>query len=102
MTFHLVDTETQGDAECRNDQGGALPPFGTAYAGYQMSFEVIGGFVPMFVSNLEAAYPVRVTKGPDSRVWVLDQGDASSVTRGRMFSVNPGNAVDGFSVVTIQ
>lgn len=99
--FHLVDTETTGDAECRNDQAGDLPPFATVYTGYQIAFEITGAFFPMFVGGIEAAFPVELEVGPNGRVWVLDQGDATSSTRGRVFVLDPDDAATGFSVLTI-
>lgn len=100
LTFHLVDTETQGDLECRNDQAGSGPAFATVFSGYQIALDVGGGFLPKIVANLEAALPVRIKPGPDGRLWILDQGDASSITRGRVFRINP-LAPSAFDLTTI-
>ncbi len=100
LTFHLVDTETKGDLDCRNDQAGTGPSIGTPYSGYQIILDVGGGFLPKAVPNLEAALPIRIILGPAGKLWVLDQGDASAITRGRLFRLNPA-APSGFEVATI-
>ncbi len=89
MSFHLVDTETQGDLQCLGDQAGEGPAIGTPFAGYQMRFEVGGGFVPKRVPEFAAALPSRVEVSPLGNLWVLDQGDSSTINRGRLFRLNP-------------
>lgn len=100
LSFHLADSETTGDLECVNDQLGDNPTFGTPYTGYQILFDIGGGFLPMLVPNLEAALPIRIINGPSGNLWVMDQGDASSITRGRIYRLNP-TAPGGFELVTI-
>jgi hypothetical protein len=100
IRFHLVDNETQGDLQCRHDQGGTGPAFGTTFGGYQIQLDVGGGFLPKIVPNLEAALPVTIVPGPSGRLWVLDQGDASAITRGRVFRINP-LAPSAFDLTTI-
>jgi hypothetical protein len=100
LTFHVVDTETTGDLECRGDQAGTAPAFATTFTGYQIIFDVGGGFLPKIVPNLEAALPVRIVEGPSGLLWILDQGDASSITRGRVFRINP-KAPSAFDLTTI-
>lgn len=100
LTFHMVDTETTGDLECRNDQAGMGPSIGTPYAGYQMILDIGGGFLPKTVPELLAALPIRIVTGPAGNLWVLDQGDASSLTRGRIFRFNPTKPA-GFELVVI-
>jgi hypothetical protein len=100
LTFHLVDNETQGDLQCRHDQAGTGPAFATTFGGYQIQLDVGGGFLPKIVPNLEAALPVTIVPGPSGRLWILDQGDASSITRGRVFRINP-IAPSAFDLTTI-
>ncbi|MCP4447655.1 MAG: hypothetical protein GY811_20300 [Myxococcales bacterium] len=89
LRFHLVDTETKGDLECRGDQAGEGPAFATPFAGYQIIFQVIGGFFPKTVPSLSAALPTRVVPGPAGNLWILDQGDSSSLDHGRIIRINP-------------
>ena len=100
LTFHMVDTETKGDLVCRNDQLGEGPAYATVFAGYQLILDIGGGFLPKIVPNLEASLPVTIKQGPAGRLCVLDQGDASSITRGRVFRINPA-APAGFDLTTI-
>ncbi len=100
ITFHLVDNETQGDLDCRFDQAGTGPAFATTFGGYQIQLDVGGGFSPKIVPNLEAALPVTIVPGPTGRLWVLDQGDSSGITRGRVFRINP-IAPAAFDLTTI-
>lgn len=91
MTFHLVDPTTTGDAVCRMDRAGTGPAYRTPYAGYQMSFRVIAGFVPLAVP-VQPVFPANVAIGPLSDLWILDQGDlvASTFTAfGQIFRVDP-------------
>jgi hypothetical protein len=97
MTFHVVDTETTGDLECRADRDGDLPPHGVVFVGYQFSTDIQGGFFPMFVNGLEPAFPVNATEGPDGLIWVLDQGDDSSATKGQVFTLIPTEAENSFA-----
>lgn len=89
LFFHLVDTETNGDLECRADQAGEGPAIGTPFAGYQILLEVVGGFFPKTVPNISAALPARIEPGPAGNLWILDQGDSSVIDRGRIFRINP-------------
>jgi hypothetical protein len=101
MAMHLISLETTGDAMCRNDGAGTLAPYSTAFPGFSIAFETAGGFFPLSVASVEAAYPVRITSGPDGRLWVVDQGDISAITRGRIYKFNPSAAEAGFDVVVI-
>ncbi len=101
MRFHLVDPETQGDLQCIGDQAGEGPAIGTAFAGYQMRFEVGGGFVPKRVPEFAAALPARIEVSPLGNLWVLDQGDSSSINRGRLFRLNPLEP-GGFDLTVFQ
>jgi hypothetical protein len=101
FTMHLANVATSGDAECVGDLGGTLPPFSPVYPGFQILFEIVGGFFPMFATNIQASYPIVIEPGPDGRLWVLDEGDSSISTFGRVFTMVPETARDAFSVVQI-
>jgi hypothetical protein len=97
FTFHLVDTEVTGDLECRADFAGTLPPHSSVHPGFQFGMEIQGGFFPMFVDGLDAAFPIMSVEGPDGLIWVLDQGDNNISTRGQVFTLNPGEATNSFA-----
>jgi hypothetical protein len=99
--MHVVNLLSTGDAQCRGDRAGELSPFGLVFPGLSIQFETAGGFFPLSVGAIEAAYPVAVTPGPDGKLWVLDQGDPSSITRGRVYKLNAAAPESGFDVVTI-
>ena len=101
FTLHVVDVSTTGDAECNGDRAGELPAFSPVYPGFQLFFEIIGGFFPMFVPGIEASYPIVIKPGPDGRLWVLDEGDSSISTFGRVFTLIPEAARDAFAVIQI-
>jgi hypothetical protein len=101
LTFNLVDPETVGDAECRGDRAGTGGPFAAVFAGFQIALTMTGGYFPMFVANLEAAHPGTVARSPDGRLWVVDSGDANSITNGRIFVLDPRAALDNFSLLSI-
>ncbi len=112
MQFHLVDTETRGDLECRADKGGDGPAFGTPFAGYQINFEIVNGFNPKTLSALNqgpgavsggrtAALPTRITEGPSGNLWIMDQGDAG-FDRGKVLRFNPQFAENGFDLTTFR
>jgi hypothetical protein len=101
FTLHLVDVATTGDAECNGDRSGTLPAFAPVYPGFQLFFEIVGGFFPMFVPGIEASYPIVIQPGPDGRVWVLDEGDSSISTFGRVFTLIPEAGSEAFAVIQI-
>ncbi len=97
LTFHLANTETRGDLNCINDNGGTGPAFATVFEGYQIGFSIVGGFSPKRVEGLRGALPIRSVRGPEGKIWVLDQGDVNSFTNGRVFRFDPtkSGASDG-------
>jgi hypothetical protein len=104
FTFHMVDTEATGDLECRGDRAGMLPPFSTVHPGYQFSMLIASGFLPMFLQmpqTVDPAFPISSVEGPDGLIWVLDQGDQSSTTKGQVIVFDPDQATNGFGVVPI-
>jgi hypothetical protein len=101
LTMHLVDTTSTGDAVCIGDRAGTLPAFSIVYPGFQLVMEIVAGFFPMFVQGIEAAYPIGISPGPDGRLWVLDQGDSSISTFGRVYTLIPEASREGFAVIQI-
>lgn len=94
FTIHMVAPWTRGDDTCFEDYAGTLPPFSPMYQGFVIDFALTGGFFPLTIANLSVAYPVELVKGPDGRIWVMDQGDTTSgtFTRGRVVAVDPESA----------
>jgi hypothetical protein len=101
FTMNLVDLTTTGDAACIGDRSGELPAFSPVYPGFQILFEIIGGFFPMYATGIEASFPIVIQAGPDGRLWVLDEGDSSISTFGRVFTLIPEAARDAFAVIQI-
>jgi hypothetical protein len=101
FTVHLVDTESEGNLECRGDRNGGLPAHGTVFPGYQMNFELTAGKFPFFIVGLNVALPSRVAPGPDGRLWVLDEGDSTVTTNGKVLILDPLAAPEGFGLITI-
>jgi hypothetical protein len=101
LRFHLIDPVTTGDAVCNGDRAGTAPPFAAVYPGYQIELQVTGGLVPMIVPGVEAALPAALGRSPDGRIWVVDQGDASASTNGRLFVLDPNRGPDGFGLIVI-
>jgi hypothetical protein len=103
FTFHLVDHETQGDLQCRGDRLGELPVHASTYAVPELTFQIVGGFVPMFaVSEENVTYARRIVRGPLGRMWVLDEGEQSDALRGQVIVFDPGDAPNRFSLRPIQ
>lgn len=101
MQFHIVDTETRGDLECRADKAGVGPAYGTLFAGYQLLFEITNGFAPKIVAQV-TALPSRIIPGPSGNLWILDQGDSSSLDRGRVIRIDPSQPGAGFDRTIFQ
>lgn len=97
FTFHLADVVTTGDADCIDDRQGTFPLYSAVHDGYQLRITLTGGFIPMFVLGLDPAlrFPNSITRAPDGKLWVTDQGDVSSASRGQVVELNPGAASSG-------
>jgi hypothetical protein len=112
LTMHIIDTATRGDEACNGDRAGALlsggkaPAFSAVYPGFEIDVPIVGGFSPMQVLFGGGAFvptmPIRISPAPDGRLWVLDQGDAAGGTNGRLFTLDPSDAIDLFGTVLIQ
>ncbi len=91
LQLTLVDPYTTAEAVCPRPEPAELPPFRTVYPGYRISFNVVGGFLPM-VSGLTAVLPVAIERGPDNRLWILDAGDLEAgraSAAGGVYRLNP-------------
>lgn len=102
MTFHIVDPTFKGDARCRGDRLGfkvarqqeplQIDGVPAVHAGYAMTFRIGGGYAPLPL-RASAVMPVRVVKGPQQSIWIVDEGDFLSdtslvpSTRGKVFRI---------------
>lgn len=89
FTFHMVDPYTTGDLECRDDRQGTHPRYSPVHPGYALQIQLTGGFIPMFVPNIDLRFPATITRGPDGRLWVMDQGDINAAIRGQVLTITP-------------
>jgi hypothetical protein len=95
FTFHLVDPQTAGDAQCNGDRAGTGEPYPTVFPGYRFTFRVVGGHVPGALTmtsdtgTRRLAYPGAITQSPYGSLWVMDQGDRSSSIRGQVLWFEP-------------
>ncbi len=101
FTIHLVNLSTTGDAICNGDGEGTLPPNSPLFEDFGFGFTVAGGFIPHFVAarSYRAEFPIHIRRGPNGLLWIMDQGDdrdPTQLTRGRVLTIDPGNAADGF------
>jgi len=102
MMFHIVDPTFKGDARCRGDRLGfkvsrqqeplQIDGVPAVHAGYAMTFRLGGGYAPLPL-RASAVMPVRVVKGPQQSIWIVDEGDFLSdtslvpSTRGKVFRI---------------
>jgi len=89
-TFTLVDPYVPGDQKCIRDRLGNLGRIPLEYPGYQVSWRQTGGFTPLTLF-INPSFPVKVLRGPQQSVWVVDEGDFLSTsitqpsTRGKVY-----------------
>ncbi|MDB4956326.1 MAG: hypothetical protein JWO36_3895 [Myxococcales bacterium] len=92
MNLTLVDPTYPGDATCIGDRAGGLTNVPFVFPGYQLSFRQTAGFSPLRL-GISPSFPVKVVRGPQESIWVIDEGDFLSTsinspsTRGRVFRV---------------
>lgn len=100
--FHVVDPTYKGDARCRGDRLGfkvarqqeplQIAGVPAVHLGYAMTFRLGGGYAPLPL-RASAVMPVRVVKGPQQSIWIVDEGDFLSdsslvpSTRGKVFRI---------------
>ena len=89
-TFNLVDPYYPGDQKCIRDRKGTLGKVPLVFPGYQVAWRQTGGFAPLLLP-IAPSFPIKVTRGPQQSVWVIDEGDYLSTsvtqpsTRGKVF-----------------
>lgn len=92
FSFHLVDTTYPGDAMCRGDRAGTLVDVPTPFTGFAITFRYTGGYTPLALRT-SAVVPVRVVRGPQQSIWIVDEGDFQPETpgvpstRGKVFRI---------------
>jgi hypothetical protein len=92
MTFTLVDPTYPGDARCIGDRQGTLGSVPVVPTGFQLQFEVTAGFTPLALP-IAPAFPVKILRGPQQSIWVVDEGDVLSTdltipsTAGKVYRV---------------
>ncbi len=98
FTFHLVDPvfdpSGRSDVECLLDGAAcAQTTFPVLSPGYEILFAIAGGFRELAIRGFSLAgtnavfslhFPVQIVRGPLGELWIMDQGDENSVTRGRV------------------
>jgi hypothetical protein len=99
MTITLVDPTYPGDAVCIGDRQGNLGNIPVVPPLYQQAMRIVSGFRPVLIQT-GAAFPVKVVRGPQESIWIMDDGDYLSTsisipsTRGKVFRVeSPAIAV---------
>ena len=96
MTVTMVDPTYPGDGVCIDDRQGN-PAFGSTKIPivpneFQTSVRITGGFSPLLL-NIAPAYPIKVVRGPEQSIWVIDDGDYLSTsidiasTAGKVFRI---------------
>ncbi|HUS33142.1 MAG TPA: hypothetical protein VMZ53_31790 [Kofleriaceae bacterium] len=92
VNLTVVDPTYPGDAQCHGDRQGGRTNVPLVSPGFQMAFRITGGFAPLPLS-ISPSYPVKVLRGPQQSIWVVDEGDFLSTsvttpsTRGKVFRV---------------
>ncbi|HET9991244.1 MAG TPA: hypothetical protein VFQ65_22090 [Kofleriaceae bacterium] len=92
MTITLVDPTYPGDALCIGDRLGGKGNIPVVPQLFQESVRVVSGFSPLLI-NTGAAFPVKVVRGPEESIWIMDDGDYLSTsitvasTRGKVFRI---------------
>jgi hypothetical protein len=92
LSFHLVKPTYPGDRTCRGDGLGGLGNIPTTFTGMAFTFRQSGGFASLPLRTT-ATVPVRVLRGPQQSIWIVDEGDYLTETntlpstRGKVFRV---------------
>lgn len=105
VRFHLVNLATSGDENCLQDDLSTRPPFGLGHASLQVRFDLVGGLVPMIISPPTAptmVFPSTIEAAPDGSLWILDEGDVSVSTQGRIIRVFPEQAPEAFAPISVS
>lgn len=102
VRFNLVNLTTSGDEVCRADRASDRPEFGLGHSSLKVEFNITGGFLPLAIVQPTLAFPTTIETSPDGSLWVLDEGDLSVSTQGRIVRVFPELAPDGFGALTVS
>ncbi|MCA9680236.1 MAG: hypothetical protein H6709_15870 [Kofleriaceae bacterium] len=93
--LNIVDPTYPGDARCREDREGTLVDVPTVKSNYSLTIPLVAGFLSERAA-IAPVFPVRVVRGPENSVWVIDEGDnipqqvGGTNTRGQVFRFEPG------------
>ena len=89
-TLTMVDPTYPGDQTCIRDRLGTLGRIPLVFGGYQVAWRQTGGFQPLLLP-ITPSFPIKIVRGPQQSVWVIDAGDFLSTsitqasTRGKVF-----------------
>lgn len=89
-TVTMVDPYYPGDQTCIRDRAGTLGKVPMVFPGYQLAWRQTGGFAPLLL-QINPSFPIKVVRGPQQSIWVIDEGDYLSTsitqpsTRGKVF-----------------
>ena len=92
LELTLVDPTYPGDAQCHGDRMGTLSNVPLVAPGFQLAFRQTAGFAPLLL-GIQPSFPVKVVRGPQESIWVVDEGDYLSTsistpsTRGKVYRV---------------
>ncbi len=89
-TLTMVDPYYPGDQTCIRDRLGTFGKIPLVFSGYQIAWRQTGGFAP-YLLPIAPSFPIKVVRGPQQSLWVIDAGDflstsvAQPSTRGKVF-----------------
>lgn len=92
INLTIVDPSYPGDLQCHGDRMANLGRIPLVAPGFQISFRQTAGFLPLTL-GINPSFPVKVLRGPQDSIWVVDQGDFLSTsltqpsTRGKVYRV---------------
>jgi hypothetical protein len=92
INLTLVDPTYPGDLACHGDRMGNRGRIPLTAPGFQISFRQTAGFLPLTL-GIAPSFPVKVIRGPQESIWVVDEGDYLSTslttpsTRGKVYRV---------------
>lgn len=100
LSMNFVDLTYPGDFKCRGDRKGLnvnetptpLVNVPTTFTGLAFTFRQVGGYSPQPLRTT-AVVPVKVVRGPQQSIWLVDEGDYISEspsvasTRGKVFRI---------------
>lgn len=92
INLTIVDPTYPGDLACHGDRMANLGRIPLTSPGFQMSFRQTAGFLPLTL-GIAPSFPVKVIRGPQESIWVVDEGDYLSTslttpsTRGKVYRI---------------